>query len=168
MVSPRLSTTYVGLRIVAVLFWFVVSLLIRCPCWNHQSRDRAFAVNDGASQLSASSAPRLSARAFLSVFITYHPRSMFSSDSSVYLMSWRTIWKIVVMPRPDAGCNGSCFPAERFRNSSTAAGNRLWIALAHCRTFGPWYSPYYCLLAWASPSPLAMALAGSKQKPADN
>ena len=28
MVSPRLSTTYVGLRIVAVLFWFVVSLLI--------------------------------------------------------------------------------------------------------------------------------------------
>ncbi|MGI8919229.1 MAG: hypothetical protein ACR2H6_11560 [Pyrinomonadaceae bacterium] len=28
MVSPRWSTTYVGLRIVAVLFWFVVSLLV--------------------------------------------------------------------------------------------------------------------------------------------
>ena len=28
MVTPRLSTTYVGMRILAVLFWFVVSLLV--------------------------------------------------------------------------------------------------------------------------------------------
>ena len=28
MVSPRLTTTYVGMRILAVLFWFVVSLLV--------------------------------------------------------------------------------------------------------------------------------------------